>query len=74
MDLELLSATLSEAGEPGYRYDQAWAWQARGAAEAEDHVRDEELALGAGVELGRHVLVVHAAGARGEGGEGAEGG
>jgi len=32
MDLELLRATLDQAGEPSYRFDQAWAWQARGAA------------------------------------------
>ncbi len=33
MDLELLRTTLNEAGEPSYRFDQAWAWQARGAAD-----------------------------------------
>jgi 23S rRNA (adenine2503-C2)-methyltransferase len=32
MDLELLSRTLEDAGEPAYRARQAWAWQARGAA------------------------------------------
>jgi len=35
MDLELLRTTLDAAGEPSYRYDQAWAWQARGAADWE---------------------------------------
>ncbi|MSX02389.1 MAG: 23S rRNA (adenine(2503)-C(2))-methyltransferase RlmN [Actinobacteria bacterium] len=33
MDLDLLRTTLEQAGEPGYRFDQAWAWQARGAAD-----------------------------------------
>ena len=31
MDLELLSRTLSEIGEPRYRNRQVWAWLARGA-------------------------------------------
>jgi 23S rRNA (adenine2503-C2)-methyltransferase len=31
MDLELLAATLAEAGEPGYRAGQVWDWTARGA-------------------------------------------
>lgn len=31
MDLELLSATLAERGEPRYRREQVWAWLARGA-------------------------------------------
>ena len=35
MDLELLRRTLDEVGEPGYRFRQAWAWQARGAADWE---------------------------------------
>jgi 23S rRNA (adenine2503-C2)-methyltransferase len=35
MDLELLRATLDQTGEPSYRLDQAWAWQARGAADWE---------------------------------------
>ena len=35
MDLELLRTTLEAAGEPSYRYDQAWAWQARGAEDWE---------------------------------------
>ncbi|CAB4926423.1 unannotated protein [freshwater metagenome] len=30
MDLDLLSTTLTAAGEPTYRAKQAWAWQARG--------------------------------------------
>ncbi len=33
MDLELLKATLVNAGEPEYRARQAWDWQARGAAD-----------------------------------------
>ncbi len=32
MDLELLDATLTDAGEPPYRARQVWAWAARGAA------------------------------------------
>jgi 23S rRNA (adenine2503-C2)-methyltransferase len=32
MDLELLDATLSELGEPGYRAGQVWGWAAHGAA------------------------------------------
>ncbi|CAB5033027.1 unannotated protein [freshwater metagenome] len=35
MDLELLRTTLDAAGEPSYRNAQAWAWQARGAADWE---------------------------------------
>lgn len=31
MDLDLLGQELASAGEPAYRCDQAWAWQARGA-------------------------------------------
>ena len=31
MDLELLSRTLGELGEPSYRKQQVWAWLARGA-------------------------------------------
>ncbi len=33
MDLELLKATLVDAGQPEYRARQAWDWQARGAAD-----------------------------------------
>jgi 23S rRNA (adenine2503-C2)-methyltransferase len=32
MDLDLLSATLGELGEPAYRLDQVWKWAAGGAA------------------------------------------
>jgi 23S rRNA (adenine2503-C2)-methyltransferase len=31
VDLELLTSTLAELGEPAYRHDQVWAWLARGA-------------------------------------------
>jgi 23S rRNA (adenine2503-C2)-methyltransferase len=31
VDLELLTRTLSELGEPSYRHEQVWAWLARGA-------------------------------------------
>jgi 23S rRNA (adenine2503-C2)-methyltransferase len=31
VDLELLTATFAELGEPSYRTDQVWAWLARGA-------------------------------------------
>jgi 23S rRNA (adenine2503-C2)-methyltransferase len=31
MDLELLQRTLADAGEPGFRARQVWAWAARGA-------------------------------------------
>ena len=33
MDLDLLSTTLADAGEPAYRAKQAWNWQARGAGD-----------------------------------------
>jgi 23S rRNA (adenine2503-C2)-methyltransferase len=33
MDLDLLEQVLATDGEPSYRRDQAWAWQARGARE-----------------------------------------
>lgn len=36
MDLDLLGASLAEAGEPAYRRGQAWAWQSRGASGWED--------------------------------------
>jgi 23S rRNA (adenine2503-C2)-methyltransferase len=36
MDVELLSRTLAERGEPGYRADQVWEWAARGAAGYEE--------------------------------------
>ena len=32
MDLDLLSTTLADAGEPAFRAGQVWEWQARGAA------------------------------------------
>lgn len=35
MDLDLLGQRLGEAGEPDYRREQAWAWQARGARDWE---------------------------------------
>jgi 23S rRNA (adenine2503-C2)-methyltransferase len=31
MDLDLLARTLADAGEPGFRARQVWAWAARGA-------------------------------------------
>jgi 23S rRNA (adenine2503-C2)-methyltransferase len=36
MDLDLLSSTLSELGQPGYRLRQIWDWTARGAASYEE--------------------------------------
>jgi 23S rRNA (adenine2503-C2)-methyltransferase len=36
MDLDLLEQVLAAEGEPPYRRDQAWAWQARGARSWED--------------------------------------
>ena len=36
MDLDLLSRTLSELGEPGYRLDQIWKWTANGASSYEE--------------------------------------
>ena len=36
MDLDLLGEQLASAGEPAYRRDQAWAWQARGARDWEE--------------------------------------
>jgi 23S rRNA (adenine2503-C2)-methyltransferase len=36
MDLDLLSRTLSELGQPGYRLRQIWEWTARGAASYEE--------------------------------------
>ena len=36
MDLELLEQVLAAEGEPSYRRDQAWAWQARGARDWEE--------------------------------------
>ena len=36
MDLDLLSRTLSELGQPGYRLDQVWQWTANGAASYEE--------------------------------------
>ncbi|HWE59013.1 MAG TPA: 23S rRNA (adenine(2503)-C(2))-methyltransferase RlmN [Solirubrobacteraceae bacterium] len=36
MDLELLSNTLSELGQPGYRLRQVWEWAAGGAASYEE--------------------------------------
>jgi 23S rRNA (adenine2503-C2)-methyltransferase len=36
MDLDLLSRTLTELGQPGYRLRQIWEWTARGAASYEE--------------------------------------
>ncbi len=36
MDLDLLSRTLSELGQPSYRLDQIWQWTANGAASYEE--------------------------------------
>ncbi len=36
MDLELLSQTLSDRGQPGFRARQVWAWAARGALSYEE--------------------------------------
>ena len=36
MDLDLLTSTLGELGEPAYRSDQVWRWLATGAASYDD--------------------------------------
>jgi 23S rRNA (adenine2503-C2)-methyltransferase len=36
MDLDLLTRTLSELGQPSYRVDQIWQWTANGAASYEE--------------------------------------
>jgi 23S rRNA (adenine2503-C2)-methyltransferase len=36
MDLDLLERVMAAGGEPPYRRDQAWAWQARGARDWEE--------------------------------------
>ncbi len=36
MDLDLLERVMAAGGEPSYRRDQAWAWQARGARDWEE--------------------------------------
>jgi 23S rRNA (adenine2503-C2)-methyltransferase len=49
MDLDLLQRTLDDAGEPGFRSRQVWAWAARGAAGYEG-MTDIPLALRARLE------------------------
>jgi 23S rRNA (adenine2503-C2)-methyltransferase len=49
MDLDLLQRTLDDAGEPGFRSRQVWAWAARGAPGYED-MTDLPLALRARLE------------------------
>jgi 23S rRNA (adenine2503-C2)-methyltransferase len=49
MDLDLLQRTLDDAGEPGFRSRQVWAWAARGAAGYEG-MTDLPLALRARLE------------------------
>ncbi|MDE3131622.1 MAG: 23S rRNA (adenine(2503)-C(2))-methyltransferase RlmN, partial [Acidobacteriota bacterium] len=52
MDLDLLSRTLSELGEPSYRPGQVWAWTARGAGSYEQMT---DLPVGLRGELERRV-------------------
>lgn len=51
MDLELLDATLADAGEPAFRARQVWAWAARGAG-AYEEMTDLPLGLRSRLEAG----------------------